>query len=108
MTKEVTPCRALTTEAVRIVNLSRGLSHSWGTFEQYFRDEHLNYISGHAHEMWIKDQIDDDAYNSFTALVGEFLDYNRGNEDIPNKNILYEQALDLAINAIHNCVEKIK
>lgn len=108
MSKDVSTCRALTTEAVRIVNLAKGLSRGWTNLEPVFRAEHLDNIRFHARDLLDEKKISEKDHDDFTAVVDTFQRYNEGEGTIHSKEMLYEKALDLAINAIHDCVEKIK
>lgn len=105
MDAEVAKCRGITQELVRIVNLARGLAHGWDHLPRDFRAEHLDHIREHARDLLNNGDIVEKEHDEFTALVDTFQRHNEGEAGIHNKNMLYEQALDLAISAIHNCVE---
>jgi hypothetical protein len=98
--KGVETCRELTTELIRIVNLSKGLSRSWHDFDRFFRAEHLDNIREHARDLLDAKKLPEKEHDDFAALLDTFQRYNEGEGTVHNKEMLYEKALDLAAKAI--------
>ncbi|MCK9435747.1 MAG: hypothetical protein M0Q12_00900 [Synergistaceae bacterium] len=106
--REVKECRQLTIDAVRIVNVSKGLSRGWDRIPSEGREEFLGNLKDYAHDLRENNQISADDYNNYVFTVDMLSGYNKGENTVNVVSEIYEKALDLAINAIHNCVEKTK
>ncbi|MFA5401223.1 MAG: hypothetical protein WC359_12320 [Dehalococcoidia bacterium] len=106
--REVKECRALTIDLIRIVNVSQGMVRGWDRFDREYRVEFLDKLREHTRKLIEEKSISNAAYEKYVGVLDKYQRYNEQESGIDNKGMLYEQALDLAINAIHNCVEKTK